>query len=124
MSEQVLSDKAFRFSPALLRKLASERWYHWGNEMLFYYGGSVDFPIYQRILGIQKIVLGQCLAADTLARLQNQELQAEPGTEPLTMAEALPGVDRRHLVGVRPGPRTTARPSPARRSAATSSAST
>ena len=87
VSEQVLSDKAFRFSPALLRKLATERWYHWGNEMLFYYGGSVDFPIYQRILGIQKIVLGQCLSADTLSRLQNQELQAEPGTEPLTMAE-------------------------------------
>jgi hypothetical protein len=55
--------------------------------MLFYYGGSVDFPIYQRILGIQKIVLGQCLSADTLSRLQNQELQAEPGSEPLTMAE-------------------------------------
>ena len=87
VSEQVLSDRAFRFSPALLRKLASERWYHWGNEMLFYYGGSVDFPIYQRILDIQKIVLGQCLSADTLSRLQNQELQAEPGTEPLTMAE-------------------------------------
>jgi hypothetical protein len=87
VSEQVLSDQAFRFSPALLRKLASERWYHWGNEMLFYYGGSVDFPIYQRILGIQKIVLGQCLSADALARLQNQEVQADPGTEPLKMAE-------------------------------------
>src|SRR5262249_13063676 len=87
VSEHVLSDQAFRFSPALLRKLATERWYHWGNEMLFYYGGSVDFPIYQRILGIQKIVLGQCLAGDTLARLQNQELQAERGSQPLTMAE-------------------------------------
>jgi uncharacterized protein DUF4953 len=83
----VLSDKAFQFSPALLRKLASERWYHWGNESIFYFGGGVDFPIYQRILGIQKIVLGQCLAGDTLSRLQNQELQADPGTEPLTMAE-------------------------------------
>jgi hypothetical protein len=87
LSDQVLSDKAFRFSPDLLRKLASERWYHWGNESLFYFGGGVDFPIYQRILGIQKIVLGQCLAADTLARLQNQELQADPGSQPLTMAE-------------------------------------
>jgi hypothetical protein len=87
VSEQVLSDKAFRFSPALLRKLASERWYHWGNEMLFYFGGGVEFPIYQRILGIQKIVLGQCLAADTLSRLQDQELEADPGSEPLTMAE-------------------------------------
>ena len=87
LSEQVLSDKAFQFSPELLRKLASERWYHWGNESMFYFGGGVDFPIYQRILGIQKIVLGQCLSADTLARLQNQELQADPGSKPLTMAE-------------------------------------
>src|SRR5262249_40817570 len=87
VSENVLSDKAFQFSPDLLRKLASERWYHWGNESMFYFGSGVDFPIYQRILGIQKIVLGQCLAADTLARLQNQELQAAPGSEPLTMAE-------------------------------------
>ena len=87
LSEQVLSDKAFQFSPDLLRKLASERWYHWGNESLFFFGGGVDFPIYQRILSIQKIVLGQCLAADTLARLQNQELQADPGSKPLTMAE-------------------------------------
>ena len=31
LNEQVLGDKAFRFSPALLRKLAGERWYHWGN---------------------------------------------------------------------------------------------
>jgi hypothetical protein len=31
LNEQVLSDKAFRFSPALLRKLAGERWYHWGT---------------------------------------------------------------------------------------------
>jgi hypothetical protein len=87
LAEQVLSDKAFQFSPDLLRKLASERWYHWGNESLFYFGGGVDYPIYQRILSIQKIVLGQCLAPDTLARLQNQELQADPGSKPLTMAE-------------------------------------
>src|SRR6185312_4246288 len=78
VAEQVLGDASFKFSPALLRKLASERWYHWGNESLLYFGGSVDYPIYQRILGIQKIVLGQCLSADTLSRLQNQELQADP----------------------------------------------
>jgi hypothetical protein len=87
LTDQVLSDKAFQFSPGLLRKLASERWYHWGNESMFYFGGGVDFPLYQRILSIQKIVLGQCLAGDTLARLQNQELQSDPGSSPLTMAE-------------------------------------
>jgi hypothetical protein len=87
VTEQVLSDKAFQFSPGLLRKLASERWYHWGNESMFVFGSGVDFQLYERILRIQKIVLGQCLAGDTLARLQNQELQCEPGSAPLTMAE-------------------------------------
>jgi Met-zincin/Domain of unknown function (DUF5117) len=85
--DDVLSDKAFRFSPALLRKLATERWYHWGNESILYSGGEVDFPIYQRILSIQQIVLGQCLDADVLARLQNQELLADQGSEPLRMSE-------------------------------------
>src|SRR5262249_29551480 len=36
LSENILSDKAFKFSPAMLRKLASERWYHWGNEGMFF----------------------------------------------------------------------------------------
>src|SRR2546428_550335 len=49
--------------------------------------GGVDFPIHEQILAIQKIVLGQCLDAGVLARLQNQELQADPGTEPLRLAE-------------------------------------
>ncbi|HEV3166041.1 MAG TPA: zinc-dependent metalloprotease [Isosphaeraceae bacterium] len=84
--EEILSDKAFKFSPALLRKLANERWYHWGNEGMFSSGG-VEFPIYQRVLSIQQIVLGQCLAADVLSRLQNQEQLADEGSEPLRMEE-------------------------------------
>jgi hypothetical protein len=87
VQEQILSDQSFRFSPALLRRIASERWYHWGNESLFFFGGGVEYPVYERILAIQKIVLGQCLAPDVLYRLQNQELQADPGTEPLKMSE-------------------------------------
>ncbi|WZO99579.1 zinc-dependent metalloprotease [Isosphaeraceae bacterium EP7] len=81
--DQVLSDKAFQFNPALLRRLGVERWSHWGsgNE------GSVEFPVYDRVLAIQKIALGQCLSGDVLARLQVQELQSDPGSAPLTMSE-------------------------------------
>ena len=85
--DEILSDKAFKFSPALLRKLASERWYHWGNENLFFSSGGIDFPINERILSIQRIVLGNCLAPDTLARLQNQEQMVDQGSEPLRMDE-------------------------------------
>jgi hypothetical protein len=84
--EEILSDKSFHFSPSLLRKLATERWYHWGDESIFF-GSSVDFPVNERILSIQRIVLNQCLAADTLGRLQDQELLCEEGAEPLRLSE-------------------------------------
>ena len=85
--DKILGDEAFRFSPALLRKLTTERWYHWGAESSRSSGESVDYPVLQEVLGIQKIVLGQCLSADTLTRLQNQELMSDEGAKPLKIAE-------------------------------------
>ena len=41
----------------------------------------------ERILAIQKIVLGHCLSPATLARLENQQLQSDPGSKPLQMDE-------------------------------------
>jgi hypothetical protein len=82
--DQILSDGAFRFSPALLRRLALERWYHWGSDGG---SGSVAFPVLEQVLGIQKIALGHCLGAGTLSRLQDQELLADPDSSPLRMAE-------------------------------------
>ena len=51
------------------------------------FGPGIDISVLERILGIQKIVLGHCLSAATLARLQNQQLQADPGADPLRMEE-------------------------------------
>ena len=50
-------------------------------------GPGVDISVLERILGIQKIVLGHCLSPSTLARLENQQLQADPGADPLRMDE-------------------------------------
>jgi hypothetical protein len=83
--DTILSDKSFQFSPALLRRLGAERWSHWGNRLTM--GPGVDISVLERILGIQKIVLGHCLAASTLARIENQQLQADPGSNPLRMDE-------------------------------------
>jgi hypothetical protein len=86
--EQILSDKAFKFSPALLRRLATEKWYDWaGGGGMFFFGGGVDYPVYEEILGIQRIAMSQCLAADVLSRMENQELQFDAGAEPLRVAE-------------------------------------
>jgi hypothetical protein len=83
--DTILSDKSFQFSPGLLRRLGSERWNHWGTSS--YSGPGVDISVLEKILGIQKIVLSHCLSGQTLARLQNQQLQANPGSDPLRMEE-------------------------------------
>ena len=85
LADAILSDKAFQFSPALLRRLGTERWMHWGTDG--FYGSGVDISVLERILAIQKIVLGHCLSSSTLARLENQQLQADPGADPLRMEE-------------------------------------
>jgi hypothetical protein len=83
--DNILSDQAFQFSPALLRRLATERWMDLGLGAFF--GEDVNYPVLERVLGIQKITLGQCLSPSVLARLQNQELQADAGGDPLRMEE-------------------------------------
>ncbi len=87
LAEKILSDQAFQFPPRLLRRLTTDFWYHWGNESLFYLGGSIDYSIYDRVLAIQRIVLNQCFNGSVLSRLQHQELQSEPGANPLRVPE-------------------------------------
>jgi len=86
LAKNLLSGQAFHFSPALLRRLTTENWYHWGSEMLLYSGG-IDYPIFDRVLAIQRIVLSRCFDPTVLGRLQNQELQSNPGAKPLKIAD-------------------------------------
>jgi hypothetical protein len=86
LAEHVLSDKDFNFSPTVMRRLGNERWMHWGNPNVFS-GPSADISVYERILGIQRIVLSRCLSGSTLSRLQNQELQSDAGSSPLRIDE-------------------------------------
>ncbi len=85
LQEHILSDKHFQFSPRLLRHLGADRWMHWGNEMAAM--GKVDYPLHQRILNIQRIVLGQVFDASVLSRIQNNSLKADKEEKPLTIAE-------------------------------------
>ena len=59
-----------------------ERWTHWGSRP-----GSADFPLYDRILGIQSVALRQLLSPDVLERIQNNGLKADKGEQPLLIAE-------------------------------------
>jgi hypothetical protein len=82
LQEHILSEKSFQFSPELLRKLAVERWSHWGAGM-----GSPDYSLYDRLLGIQRIVLSRLLDPATLNRIQNNCLKTAKDEQPLQMAE-------------------------------------
>jgi hypothetical protein len=87
LQEHILTDRPFRFSPKLLRRLASDRWMHWGS-----YGAimnPVEYPIHERILAIQRVVLDHALDTDVLARIQNNalKLDADPKVKPLRLAE-------------------------------------
>ncbi|OJW20507.1 MAG: hypothetical protein BGO49_04570 [Planctomycetales bacterium 71-10] len=81
--ERILSDRAFGFSPALLRKLVRESWQDQGFGM----SGNAGYPVYDAILNIQEIAFDECLAPSTLRRLQDQEAQSEPGSNPLKIEE-------------------------------------
>src|SRR5260370_1140132 len=82
LQEHVFSDKTFQFPPELLRRLAVERWYHWGAQP-----GSTDFPLHERVLGIQRLALTQLLSPAVLGRIQNNALKAEQNDQPLRVAE-------------------------------------
>ncbi len=86
LAKTLLSGEAFHFSPVMLRRLTTENWYHWGSDSMFY-GGGVDYPIFERVLAIQRIVLNRCFDPSVLSRLQNQELQENPEAKPLKLSE-------------------------------------
>ncbi|MBI4663372.1 MAG: zinc-dependent metalloprotease [Verrucomicrobia bacterium] len=84
--DKILTDQAFKFSPSLLRRLTTEHWYHWGSDS-FSFGGGITYPIYDRILALQRIVLSQCFDGGVLSRIMNQELQADEGANPIKVSE-------------------------------------
>jgi hypothetical protein len=91
LTGQILSDKAFRFSPALLRRLAGDTWHDWGSGG-FDLGSSVDYPVNEEILSIQKIALSHCLSPGVLSRLENQAHQVESAGDALSPAEVFRGI--------------------------------
>src|SRR5262249_53406807 len=87
LQEQVFSDKPFQFPPELLRRLAVERWSHWGTD-----SDSTDFPLHDRILEIQRVALNQLLSPTVLRRVQNNSLKTEKDEKPLMVVEVFRSV--------------------------------
>ena len=83
VQDYVFAADALEFSPKLLNQLAPDRWRHWGNFPLVF---GLDYPIYDRILFLQSIVLSDLLSSDRLARIRDEEFKAVSG-EALTLPE-------------------------------------
>jgi hypothetical protein len=83
LQEHILTDTPFHFSPQLLRRLAADRWLHWGNNSAM---SGVEYPLHDRLLSIQRVALNYLLSGAVLKRIQDNALQTEK-EEPLTVAE-------------------------------------
>ncbi|MBE8967149.1 zinc-dependent metalloprotease [Nostocales cyanobacterium LEGE 12452] len=83
LQEYVFAEDAFSFSPQLLNQLAPSRWGHWGSSAP---NNRLDYPIHDRILGFQSMILRSLLDSDRLNRLQDIELKTLAG-EALSMPE-------------------------------------
>ncbi|MDZ7966492.1 MAG: zinc-dependent metalloprotease [Nostoc sp. DedSLP03] len=83
LQEYVFADDAFSFSPQLLNQLAPSRWEHWGSSAS---NNRLDYPIHDRILSFQSMILRSLLDSDRLNRLQDIELKTLPG-EALSIPE-------------------------------------
>lgn len=90
LQAHILTDRPFQFNPQLLRRLAAERWLHWGSEGSFF--ESSDYPVHQRILSIQSVVLRHCFEPSVLSRIQNNTLKAAKEEKAFTIAELFRGV--------------------------------
>jgi hypothetical protein len=87
LQEHIFSDRPFQYPPGLLRKLAVERWMHWGADF-----DSTDFPLYDRVLGIQRLAMNQLLSPRVLQRVQTNALKLDKEAKPLTVAEVFRAV--------------------------------
>ncbi|HEX3275288.1 MAG TPA: zinc-dependent metalloprotease [Gemmatimonadales bacterium] len=85
VAEAGLGEQAYRFRPALLNRLATDRWMHWGASPGS--AGRPDFPLHEWALTQQGSLLGQLLDPAVLARIRDAELRAEPGEATLGLPE-------------------------------------
>ncbi|MDJ1177727.1 zinc-dependent metalloprotease [Roseofilum sp. BLCC_M91] len=84
INEYVFSAEAFEFSPNLLNQLAPSRWSHWGAFPDLF---ELDYPISDRLLLLQKVVLRSLLSPTRLSRLQDLELKTDATEEVLRLPE-------------------------------------
>ncbi|MGH7579757.1 MAG: zinc-dependent metalloprotease, partial [Gemmatimonadales bacterium] len=85
IAEAGFGERAFNFRPELLKRLAPERWSHWGASPAAQ--GRADFPVHDWALAQQGSLLNQLLHPVVLSRIRDAELRAMPGEETVGIPE-------------------------------------
>jgi hypothetical protein len=85
LADAAFGERAYRFRPALLSRLAADRWMHWGASPAA--DGRIDFPLHEWAMMQQGSLLGQLLDPAVLARIRDAELRAEPGEATVGLPE-------------------------------------
>jgi len=90
LTQQVFSTDAFKFSPALLNKLAPERFGDFAGSL--WEMERLDYPIHRMVARIQNEALDKVYDPLILSRLQDLEVKYPVGAERFTMAELFAGI--------------------------------
>ncbi len=83
LQHYVFSDQAFSFSPDLINQLAPSRWFHWGSFPAVF---RLEYPVYENVLLLQSLVLGDVLSSDRLSRVRDAEFRSA-SAEVMTLTE-------------------------------------
>jgi hypothetical protein len=83
LKEEILSDRAFKFSPELLKRLAPE---HFRDDDFFFFS-NYEFNVNDRVLAIQRMVMSRFLDSSVLRAIQNSELHAAKDQPVLQLPE-------------------------------------
>jgi hypothetical protein len=84
LSRRAFAANAFDVPPAVLNKLAADRWSHWGTPSTFSPLTRVDYNLNDKVFAVQNALLQQLTAPALLARLREGENRSKA---PFTLAE-------------------------------------
>jgi hypothetical protein len=73
LNDYAFSERAFQVPQGTLAQLGANRWSHWGASNTF--GGRIDFPMHERVLGVQTALLGQLTSPFVFARIRDAEMK-------------------------------------------------
>src|SRR5690606_8029560 len=82
-------ESAFKLPREVLAKFGANRWSHWGQSNTW--GGRIDFPLHEQVLGLQNSLLAQLTNPFLFARIRDAELKFGQ-REVLTVPELMEGL--------------------------------